>query len=132
MSHSNFIHTMVKHKDYISYVLLNQFPLKHLDIATQALKSISHKPQNLLPYLSYHNISIHLNLLKQIFYICLFCLIMFELYGVFMLCYFCAIVCAKSYVLVERSGKIVFFKRQVTHISSTYFYYCISVFQYYA
>jgi hypothetical protein len=30
--------------------------------------------------------------------------------------------------LVDRSEKIVIFKRQVTHILSTYFYYCISVF----
>jgi hypothetical protein len=49
-----------------------------------------------------------------------------------MVCLCCAIMCY-SFVrsathLVERTERSWTSKRQVTHISSTYFYYCISVF----
>jgi hypothetical protein len=45
-----------------------------------------------------------------------------------MLCYFCAIVCAKSYVISEKSEKIVFFKKARDTHSSTYFYYALVIF----
>jgi hypothetical protein len=46
----------------------------------------------------------------------------------FRLCYFYAIVCAKSYVISEKSEKIVFFKKASdTHIFYLFYYY-ISVF----
>jgi hypothetical protein len=54
---------------------------------------------------------------------------MLSLYGVFMLCYFYVIaLCGELRVFVERSESLWTSKRKVTHISSTYFYYRISVF----
>jgi hypothetical protein len=54
---------------------------------------------------------------------------MFVLYCVFMLCYFCAIALYGELRVLLREVKVRGLqKRQVTHISSTYFYYCISVF----
>jgi hypothetical protein len=71
----------------------------------------------------YHNKS---KMLNQNPFNCLSYLIM--LYCMVCLC--CAIlIVRRATCLVERSKQIVIFKRQVTHISFTYFYYCISVFQ---
>jgi hypothetical protein len=53
---------------------------------------------------------------------------MLLLYGVFMLCYFYVIACTESYVFLLREVKDHDLQRQLAHISSTYFYYCISVF----
>jgi hypothetical protein len=61
-----------------------------------------HLDTTLTQYLAISLLSQYLKkpkMLNQTLFNCLSCLIMFGLNGVFMLCYFCVIVCAESYVL---------------------------------
>jgi hypothetical protein len=94
----SFIHVIIKHKDFITYILDSSILSNHFE--SYPPNSQIYLPQStiLLPYLSCHkNLKEILNC-KSTLPICLSCLIMFGLYGVFMMCYFCVIACMESYV----------------------------------
>jgi hypothetical protein len=87
-SSQDSIHTLIKHKDFISCILLSPILSNHIDLFQ--LSSQIHILQStiILPYLSYHNISISLNI-KQTLFFCLSCLNVFVLYDyvVLFMCY---------------------------------------------
>jgi hypothetical protein len=111
------IHALIKHKNFINYICLNQFCLRSYWSLPTKLSDpylTNHDP---LPYLSCHNISIN-QIVKQTLFNCLICLIV--LFGVFMVCYFCAVVGAKSYVLSWEKRNVVIFKKASDTHTSTY------------
>jgi hypothetical protein len=105
----NSIHAFVKHKDFITYILDSPILSNHFDLPSKLSNS----------YLTIHNhfaislLSQNLKkskMLNQTLFKCMSCLILFELYGVFMLCYFCVIACTESYVFCWEKWKFVIFK----------------------
>jgi hypothetical protein len=117
------IYALIKHKNFINYICLVQSsPRSHWSLPTK-LSDPYLTDHDLLPYPSCQNISIN-QIVKQIHFYCLI-----VLYGLFMVYYSCAIVCAKSYVRSrEKWNAVIFKKASDIHIPYPV-YYCISVFQ---
>jgi hypothetical protein len=117
-------HALIKHKDFINYILpsTNHLP-NHINLSQ--LSSSIHISQILIltiPFL--YNTSINLLLNKHL---SIAWLVWLYLYGVFMLCYFLCYSCAKSYVPIWEKGSILFVKKASdTHIPYP-FYLCISI-----
>jgi hypothetical protein len=119
------IHAFVKHKDFITYIIVSPILSNHFDLPSKLSNS----------YLTIHNpfaislLSQKSKMLNQTLFKCMSCLILFELYGVFMLCYFCVIACTESYVLSWEKWKERDLQKGKWHTFFYLFYYCISVFQ---
>jgi hypothetical protein len=120
-------HALIKHKNFINYILPrpNHLP-NHID-------------------LSQLNSSIHISQLMNLYHIPLIItsqyklnrwtnsfffvwIVWLSLYGVFMLCYFLAIVVRRTTCLVERREASCSSERQVTHISLTHFTHALVYF----
>ena len=124
----NPIHTLVKHKDHIHYILLSPILINYFDLFQLSSQIHISWPTILLPYLFYHNMLRNLKLLNKHFSL----LVLFGYDCVCIVCLCCVVMCysfvRRATCLVERSEWSYSSKRQVTHISSTYFCYAL-VFQ---
>jgi hypothetical protein len=90
-------------------------------------QTLSCKPSS-KPYLSHHRSHKKFKMFNQPISIVCIAWSCLSWTSVFMLCTSIATDWKERTCLVERSERVWTPKRQVTHISSTYFYYCISVF----
>jgi hypothetical protein len=128
MSHPKFIHALIKHKDFINYILLSPILSNHIDLSK--LSSQIHILQStiLLPYLSYHDILINLKCWTNPFKLSVLFDFVWIVWCVYVVLFQCYSFVRRATCLVERSESSSTSKRQVPHISSTHFYYCISVF----
>jgi hypothetical protein len=127
MSLLKLSHALIKHKNFINYILpsTSHLPQSYWSLPTKLFDSYltNHEP---IPHPSYHNISLQTKSLNQPLLIVWF--VWLSLYGVFMLCYFLCYSCAKSYVPSWEKGSILFFRKASdTHIPYP-FYLCISIF----
>jgi hypothetical protein len=111
-------HALIKHKNFINYILPGTNHLPN-PINLSQLSSSIYISQILILTISFlYNTSINLLLNKHLSFAWLVWLC---LYGVFMLCYFLTIVVRRATRLVERREASCSSERQVTHISLTHF-----------
>jgi hypothetical protein len=118
-SFQDFVHALVRHKDYINHILLSP-------ILTNHFLSFPTKLSN--TYLTIHNsfaISILSQYLKKSKLLnkpfLIVCLIWWCMCCIFMLCYFCVIVCAKSYMLSWEKWK----DRDLQKAGDTHIFYLL-------